>query len=61
MKMVSGAILILASEQAFSHAFLIGFPYQSYAESILHPFAATAFLTGLGLLVYGFWGDRQPS
>lgn len=57
--MVSGALLILAGEQAFSHAFLIGFPHQNYAKSILLPFAAIAILTGVCLLVYGFFGARK--
>jgi hypothetical protein len=59
MEMVSGALLILAGEQAFSHAFLIGFPHQIYAQSILQPFAGIAVVTGIFLLVRGFFGTRK--
>lgn len=61
MRMVTGAILILAGEQAFSHALLISFPHQIYAQSILMPFAATSILIGICLLALGFLGDRKPS
>ncbi len=61
MRAVTGAILILAGEQAFSHAFLIGFPHQSYAQSILLPLAAVTFITGTLFLVLGYRGDRKPS
>ena len=59
MRMVTGAILIAAGEQAFSHAFLIGFPHQAYARSILLPFAGTTVLLGTAFLVFGFWKDRK--
>ena len=61
MRTVTGAILILSGEQAFSHAYLIGFPHQIYAQTVLLPFAAAAFLTGLGFLVIGIFSDRKPS
>lgn len=53
--------LILAGEQAFSHAFLIGFPHQIFAQTILLPFAAVSILAGLGLLLLGFFRDQKPS
>ena len=61
MRSLTGAILILAAEQAFSHAFLIGFPHQVYAQTILIPFAAVASLTGLGYLLFGYFRDQKPS
>ena len=61
MRALTGAILILAGEQAFAHAFLIGFPHQVYAQTILLPFAAAAVLAGLVLLVFGFFRDQKPS
>lgn len=60
MRAVTGAILILAGEQAFSHALLIGFPHQSFAWKILLPFSATAVAAGLVLLILGLSGDRKP-
>ncbi len=61
MRTVTGSILILAGEQAFSHAYLIGFPHQIYAQTILIPFAAIAILTGIGYLILGWLSDRKPS
>jgi len=61
MRSLTGAILILAGEQAFSHAYLIGFPQQAYAQTILIPFAVVASLTGLGYLLWGFLRDQKPS
>lgn len=61
MRTVTGAILILAGEQAFSHAYLVGFPHQVYAETILIPFAAVSTLTGIGFLIFGWRRDREPT
>ena len=60
MRTVTGSLLILAGEQAFSHAYLIGFPHQVYAQTILLPFAAVATLTGIGFLILGWLSERKP-
>ena len=59
MRGLTGAILILAAEQAFSHALLIGFPHQAYAQTILFPFAAVSIAAGLGFLLLGFFRDQK--
>ena len=61
MRTVTGAILILAGEQAFSHAHLIGFPHQVYAQTILLPFAAVVTLTGIGFLILGWFSERKST
>ena len=61
MRGLTGAILILAGEQAFSHALLIGFPHQAYAQTILFPFAAITILSGIGFLLLGFFRDQKTS
>lgn len=61
MRSVTGAILILAGEQAFSHAFLISFPHQVYAQMILIPFAAVSTLTGFAFLIFGWLRERNPT
>ena len=61
MRTVTGAILILAGEQAFSHAYLIGFPHQVYAQTILIPFAGVATLTGIGFLIFGWISERKTT
>lgn len=59
MRMVTGAILLLASEQAFAHAYLIGFPYQSYASQILVPGSLVLGVLGLGILIWGLAMDGR--
>lgn len=61
MRMLSGAILILAAEQAFAHAYQIGFPHQVFARTILLPLAGVLFLSGIYLLVKGYFRDQKPS
>lgn len=59
MRMITGAILLLASEQAFAHAYLIGFPHQSYASQVLVPGSATLGLLGLAFLIWGLAMDGR--
>ena len=61
MRTVTGSLLILAGEQAFSNAYLIGFPHQIYAQMILIPFAAVATLTGISFLIWGWLSERKPT
>jgi len=61
MRALTGAILILAGEQGFSHAFLIGFPHQIFVQKILIPFAGLAVLLGLAFLVFGCLRDHKPT
>lgn len=61
MRALTGAILILAGEQAFSHAFLIGFPHQIFAQKILIPCAGLAVLAGLAFLVWGSLHDQKST
>ncbi|QEG43557.1 hypothetical protein UC8_56080 [Roseimaritima ulvae] len=53
---------MLAAEQAFAHAHLVGFPTQSLASEVLVP--ASMVLAGLGasFLVWGLLSDfRTPT
>lgn len=59
MRMITGAILLLASEQAFAHAYSIGFPHQAYASQVLVPSSAILGLLGLGFLVWGLAMDHR--
>lgn len=58
MRMVTGAILILAAEQAFAHAHLIGFPHQVYVNEVLIPASLVLCVLGSGFLVWGTFKDR---
>lgn len=53
MKMVTGAILIAAAEQSFSHAHLIGFPHQVFARDILIPTSLVLATLGVAFLLWG--------
>jgi len=53
MRMVTGAILIAAAEQAFSHAHLIGFPHSFFASEVLLPTSLVLVVVGLGCLIWG--------
>lgn len=59
MRMITGAVLLLAAEQAFAHAYLIGFPHQAYASQVLLPSSAVLGLLGLGVVVWGLAMDHR--
>ncbi|MEW4531365.1 MAG: hypothetical protein ACF8PG_16215 [Maioricimonas sp. JB045] len=61
MRTISGAILLLAAEQAFAHSQMVSFPNQVFASQVLYP--ASMILAGLGLLllVWGILTDRLPN
>ena len=59
MRMVTGAILIAAAEQAFSHAHLIGFPHSVYAMDVLVPTSLVLLLVGLAFLIWGAVTERK--
>ncbi len=56
---LTGAVLVLSSEQAFSHSLLIGFPHQAFAQSILLPFAAVSIVTGIAFLLVSLFRDQK--
>lgn len=53
MKLVTGAVLLLAAEQAYAHAKLVQFPNHESAAAVLVP--ASLILSVLGLLMFT-WG-----
>ncbi len=59
MRLVAGAILILAAESAYAHAHLIGFPHQPSVRDILLPASAALVVTGLGFIVWGVVSERK--
>ena len=59
MRMISGSVLILAAEQAFAHAHLIGFPHHVFAHEVLIPVSITLLLVGVGLLIWGVITERK--
>ncbi len=59
MRTVTGALLIVAAEQAFSHAHLIGFPHRAFACEILYPASVVLLTLGLGFLIWGVVTERR--
>jgi hypothetical protein len=53
MRMLAGAILIAASEQAFAHSQLVQFPNHLFAQDVLMPASAALLSIGTGFLVWG--------
>ncbi len=53
MRMISGAILLLGAEQAFSHSLSIGFPNAQVAQEVLYPVSLLLLFFGLILLTWG--------
>lgn len=59
MRMLTGAVLIAAAEQAFSHAHLIGFPHSALAKEVLLPASMVLAVGGLGFLIWGVITERK--
>ncbi len=59
MRTVTGAVLIVAAEQAFSHAYLIGFPNAVFASQVLLPSSLVLAVAGLGFLIWGVITERK--
>lgn len=57
MRKITGAILILAAEQAFAHASLIGFPYQPFAREALIPASIVLGACGISFIAWGLYRD----
>ncbi|MBP88248.1 MAG: hypothetical protein CMJ64_16275 [Planctomycetaceae bacterium] len=61
MRTVTGAILIAASEQAFSHAHLIGFPNHVFARDILLPASVVFAVGGIAFVIWGVLTDGRTT
>lgn len=59
MRMVTGALLLLAAEQAFAHAYLISFPYQAFASEVLVPTSGVLGFLGIAFLIWGLVKDGR--
>lgn len=62
MRMVAGAILVLAAEQAFANSMLVRFPHDTFAHQVLLPGSGALLILGVGLLIWGLLTEaRRPS
>ncbi|MDP6468783.1 MAG: hypothetical protein QF918_13630 [Pirellulaceae bacterium] len=57
MRMLTGAILLLAAEQAFAHAYLVGFPHQAFVSEVLIPASLVLGFLGIAFLIWGLVQD----
>ena len=53
MRMISGALLLLSAEQAFSHSLMIGFPNAQLAKEILYPASIILLILGIIMMSWG--------
>jgi len=60
MKLISGAILLLAAEQAFGHALLVQFPNHDLASRVLVPACMVLLVLGSLLLAWGILTEGRP-
>jgi len=59
MRMLTGAILIVGAELAFSHALLVRFPQDTLARQVLLPASAVLLAVGVAFLIWGVWAERR--
>jgi hypothetical protein len=59
MRMLTGAVLLAAAEQAFAHAYLIGFPHSALAKEVLLPASMVLAGGGLAFLIWGVITERK--
>lgn len=61
MRAITGAILLLSSEQAFAHANLVQFPNQVFAREVLLPSSLVLAVFGVGFLVWGVISENRKN
>ncbi len=62
MKLVSGAILFLAAEQAYAHAHLVQFPNHDVASRVLVPGSLVLLVLAVLMFVWGLLTEaRSPN
>ena len=59
MKLLSGAILLLAAEQAFAHAQLAQFPNHDDARAVLIPASVVFLALGSMLMIWGLLSELR--
>ena len=59
MRMITGGLLIVASEQAFAHSLMIPFPNQVFAAEVLYPSSIVLLALGICFLIWGAISDYK--
>jgi hypothetical protein len=61
MKLVTGAIFLLASEQSYAHAQMVQFPNHESAASVLVPASVVFLVLGILMVIWGLLTDGRSS
>lgn len=61
MKLLAGAVLLLAAEQAYAHAQLVPFPNHQSAAAVLVPASLVLLVCGTILLIWGLLTEASTS
>jgi hypothetical protein len=60
MKLLTGAIFVLAAEQAYAQAHLIPFPNHEHAAGVLIPASLVLLVLGVLMLLWGLLTESRP-
>lgn len=61
MKLISGALLLLAAEQAYAHAQLVQFPNHESAAAVLVPGSLVLLVLGGLMIIWGLFTEFRSS
>ena len=61
MKLVTGAVLLLAAEHAYAHAQLAQYPNHESASSVLIPASLILLVMGMLMLIWGLLSEARSS
>ena len=61
MKLVTGAVLLLAAEHAYAHAQLVQFPNHESASAVLVPASLVLLVLGILMLIWGLLTEARTS
>ncbi|HIE98946.1 MAG: hypothetical protein ABGZ23_20950 [Fuerstiella sp.] len=61
MRMIAGAVLILAAVQAFAHSLSVPFPNQLFAGEVLYPASLALAALGTGFVVWGAISEQSKA
>ncbi len=61
MKLITGAVLLLAAEQAYAHAQLVQFPNHESASAVLVPASLVLLVLGILMLIWGLLTEVRSS
>ena len=61
MKLLTGAVLMLAAEQAYAHSQLVQFPNHESAAAVLVPASLVLLVLGILMFLWGLLTEARSS